>query len=44
MIEDAPPIASEVTFTGEVIASEDVQIISDQTRENTSNAEICFID
>ena len=44
VIEDAPPIASEVTFTGEVIASEDVQIISDQTRENTSNAEICFID
>jgi len=43
VIDDAPPVAA-VTFTGEVVASEDVQIISDEVTESLSNAEICFID
>jgi len=43
VIDGAPPVA-EVTFTGEVVASEDVVIIDAQQTEDVGDAEICFID
>ena len=44
VIEDAPPVAAEVTFTGEVTSSDEVQIIEDSQLDEESHAGICFID
>ena len=44
VIDDAPPIAADVTFTGEVSSSDEVQIVSESQRDEASRAGICFID
>ena len=44
VIDAAPPVAAEVTFTGEVTSSDEVEIVSGQQRDEASHAGICFID